>query len=233
MTTDFENDMTKLAALLALYGGGGSGPPGPPGPQGEQGPPGEDGAQGPPGEDGAQGEQGIQGPPGADGAKGDTGDTGPKGDTGSPGAGFAAVVHLTADEVGKIDATLVDTSLFLTVTAGVYYAFKFLVAARSTGSTVGLKLGLTFPTATVFACTMRSMLNSTSGTGAEWGGAIIASGGSMTLTGMPSTNTDYLSEIIGVILPSASGTLMVQYAAETTGYTVTMRKGSAGYLVAV
>ena len=140
------------------------------------------------------------------------------------------VDHLTADETGATTATLANTSLNFAVTSGVYYAFRFYVLWRTTLATVGLKLGLTTPTFTVFGAQVRIMILAT-GTASELQGSIIASGGSVSGTDAAATNTDYIAVIEGVILPSATGTLMVQYAAETTGATVTMRNGSAGELV--
>ena len=140
------------------------------------------------------------------------------------------VDHLTADETGATTATLANTSLNFAVTNGVYYAFRFYCLWRSTVATVGLKLGLTTPTFTVFGATVRILI-AADGVGAELQGAITTSGDSVIGTAAVAINTDYVSVIEGVILPSATGTLMVQYAAEATGATVTMRNGSAGELV--
>ena len=142
------------------------------------------------------------------------------------------VDHLTADETGATTATLANTSLSFAVTNGVYYAFRFYVLWRSTVLTVGIKLGLTTPTFTVFGANVR-ILTSAEGAAAELQGSITASGGSVLGTTALAINTDYMAVIEGVILPSADGTLMVQYAAETTGATVTMRQGSGGELVEV
>jgi hypothetical protein len=142
------------------------------------------------------------------------------------------VKHLTGDETGKTDATLADTSLSFAVLNGVYYAFRFYVAWRTTVNTVGLKIGLTTPTFTVYSAVVRTIF-AADGADALFEGALTTSGDSVIGTAAPATTTDYLSVIEGVILPSADGTLMVQYAAETTGATVTMRQGSAGELVRV
>ena len=138
--------------------------------------------------------------------------------------------RLTADEPGKTDATLTNTSLSFAVTSGVYYRFRFTVLWRTTSAIHGLKLGLTTPAFTVFGATVRHIIGA-DGAGAELQGALTTSGGAVTGTNAPVVTTDYVSTIEGVILPSASGTLMLQYAAEATGATVTLRQGSAAELI--
>jgi hypothetical protein len=147
-------------------------------------------------------------------------------------ASSKAVKHLTGDETGKTDANLVDTSLSFAVLNGVYYAFRFYVAWRTSVVSVGLKIGLTTPAFTVYSAVVRTIF-AADGSDAVWEGALTTSGDSVIGTAAPVIGTDYLTVIEGVILPSADGVLMVQYAAETTGATVTMRQGSAGELVRV
>lgn len=138
---------------------------------------------------------------------------------------------LTADEAGKTDATLANTGLSFELVSGDYHHFKFVVVWRSTSTTVGLKLGLTFPAATVFAAKAMHHGQTTDGATTEpWSGNITTSGDSVVSTAAVAANTNYVAVIEGVIVPSADGTLMVQYAAETTGATVTMKQGSCGIL---
>lgn len=153
---------------------------------------------------------------------------------GSTGPTAHTFVRLAADETGKVDANLVNTGLSFPVTSGVYYLFRFYVAYRSTVLTVGLKLGLTTPTFTTFAASVRIAGNAADGATTEpWAGNLTSSGDFVIAPAAVATGTDYLAVVEGLILPSANGTLMVQYAAETTGATVTMRRGSAGDLVVV
>ena len=146
--------------------------------------------------------------------------------------GGPATVKSTADQT-KTDATLINvTNNSFSVTSGVYYHFRFMVPHRSTVATVGLKLGLTFPAVTVFACFLQSNL-AVAGVGGGSQGFITASGGSFIVTAIPAINTDYLAVVDGVILPSANGTLQLQFAAETTGATVTCRNGAMGFLYTI
>lgn len=140
--------------------------------------------------------------------------------------------YLTADETGKTDATLTDTALSFAVLNGVYYRFRFDLIWRTTVTTVGFKVGLTFGTVTRFASLARVAAN-VDGTAGESQGSLTSSGDSVVMGTAEAANTDYYACVEGVILPSADGTLMLQYAAETTGATVTLRQASCGELVAL
>lgn len=158
--------------------------------------------------------------------------------TGIPGvpAGGGSVTydHLTADEAGATTASLANTGLSFAVTNGTYYRFSFQLVWRSTSTSVGLKLGLTTPTFTAFVAGVRiSLATATALTAGEAAGSINASGGSVTAGTAEAANQDYPATVEGIILPSADGTLMLQYAAETTGATVTLKRGSAGTLTAL
>ena len=152
---------------------------------------------------------------------------------GMPAGKPLTTVHLTGDETGKTDSTLANTSLSLAVLgAGTphYYAFKFLVVYRSTVSTVGLRIGLTTPTFTVFSASAIVQGLGADGKGAAWDGLINTSGDATVSTATAIINDDAIAIIEGVILPSADGNIVVQYAAEITGATVTVRKASVGML---
>lgn len=130
-------------------------------------------------------------------------------------------------------ATLANvTGMSFSVTAGVYYHFKFLVSFRSSVATVGLKLGLTFPAVTRFSGSCRIPI-AAAGAGGELQGPISASGGSVSGSAVPAINTDYCAICEGVILASANGTLQLQFAAETTGATVTLQPETVGFLYTV
>lgn len=179
------------------------------------------GPQGPQGLQGDPGPQGIQGSPGADGA------------TGLPGPSIVAVDKLTADEPGKTNATLINTGLSFAVTSGVYYMFQFFLIYRTTLATVGLKVGLTHPGATMFAAQGRVGGFAGAGAGSEFQDIINTSGDSVVATAATPINADLFAVVEGVLLPSAAGTLMLQYAAETTGATVTLRRASCGLLFTI
>jgi hypothetical protein len=139
-------------------------------------------------------------------------------------------VKLTADETGVTNSTLVNTGLSFAVTNGVYYNFKFIVLWRSGSGTVGLKIGLTTPTFTEYSATVAIHGLAGDGNAEAYIGSLNTSGDSAVSTAAQFTTVSMLAVIEGFLLPSADGTLMVQYAAETTGSTVTMKKGSSGRL---
>lgn len=172
------------------------------------------GAQGPPG---PQGEQGIQGPQGEQGIQG-------------PAGTGLSLVKLAADEASKTDATLTNTGLTFAVTSGVYYSFWFVGAWQSTSATVGLKIGVTVPAVTIFTALARIGGQAGDGVGSEWQGVINTSGDAVICTASAAQNVNLPWVVEGVVLPSASGSLTVQYAAETTGATVTLKRGSIGML---
>jgi hypothetical protein len=149
------------------------------------------------------------------------------------GAGASVTDKLTADEAGATTATLQNTGLSFAVTNGSYYMFRFRVLMRTTSTTVGLKFGLTVPAFTSFGAVARIpiLVGSNGTSGGEVQGAITASGEFLVTASAPTANLDFLCMVDGVLLPSADGTLMLQYAAETTGQTVTMRQGSAAELI--
>ena len=92
-------------------------------------------------------------------------------------------------------------------------------------------LGITTPTFTKYTAWVRINVTSAASTVGVYDGSFQASGDSVVAANVVAINTDYPAVIEGVIVPSAAGTLMLQYAAETTGSTVTLRQGSAGELV--
>lgn len=122
------------------------------------------------------------------------------------------------------------TDLAFSVTSGTTYAFRFYVIYQSTLTNTGLKVGLTFPASTLFAAEAH-IPTSTSGTGGETQGAITQSGDSVQATTTPAATTNYVATVEGIIIPSSSGTLQCQFAAESgAAGTITVKAGSSGIL---
>lgn len=133
-------------------------------------------------------------------------------------------VRLEDDEVVEYGNDPVDTGLFFDVSAGQAYIFRFLVAYRTTDIYVAIRLGLTYPSATTIAATV---------SGNPWLGPIPLEDPTVArpdrLAALAS-NVDHLAIIEGIIEPTDDGVLRLQYAPETTGAIVTVRRGSAGIL---
>lgn len=208
--------MTSLGVMRRGAAGvagavGAPGAPGATGPAGPQGPAGADGAPGSQGPPGIQGIQGIQGP---------------------TGAGFSATCRKTSDQTFNSATAANVTDLSFAVVSGTTYFFKFVCLVRSDTATVGVRLTVTTPAVTRLGATVRTII-AADGAGAEFQGAITASGDAVVPTAVPAINTDYLAIVEGIIVPSANGTLQLQAGTETGTTVVTVRSGSSGFLMAV
>jgi hypothetical protein len=140
-------------------------------------------------------------------------------------------VKLTADLGATTSTTLANTTgLSFAVKSGVYYRFHFLVVYTTVTITTGLKVGLTTPTFTIYAATVRGVV-AAGATSAQWTDALSSSGDSSIQSGVETTVVPYIAEIEGIILPSADGTLQVQHAAEVgAAGNVIVKQGSCGQL---
>jgi hypothetical protein len=129
------------------------------------------------------------------------------------------------------------TGLAFSVTANTTYKFDFDVLFRATlngSTTCGLKVGLTFPAATIVSATAQIPV-AADGTAAMFSGWITSSGDAVTGTGVQAKDVDYVAKVYGVIRPSADGTLQVQAAAELTSTIagIVVRQNSAGTLTTI
>lgn len=142
------------------------------------------------------------------------------------------MVKITADETAvSASTTLVNTGLSFSVTSGVYYHFKFMFLYTSDTTTTGIKIGLTFPGMTHFSAGVLIYGIAASGGNVNpHPGYIIATGGSVSSASVASTAQDYWGIVEGNFLPSASGTLMLQYACEVAAGIVQLKQSSAGFL---
>lgn len=222
---------------------GATGPTGPTGAAGAQGPTGAAGSQGPTGPTGANGaagptgSTGNTGPTGPTGANGATGPTGPTGANGSTGPTGPTGPGYTAVQTGTDTATLTTSGLgnvsglVFALTSGHTYRFIFNVLYNCAATTNGLKLGLTFPAATIMGAQVWIPV-AAAGTGYAFGGPIRASGGSVTATSTPDAANDVnLATIEGIIRPSANGNLQLQAAGElATTAGIVIRQRSIGML---
>jgi hypothetical protein len=126
---------------------------------------------------------------------------------------------------------LADASgLGFAVASGVTYAFEFRPIFRSAVATNGIRLGLTFPAAVIFAATARIPI-AADGAGGEFQGWITTSGDAVIGTGVQTANTSYVAEVKGTIRPSANGNVQLQYGSElSTTLGVVIAQESYGVL---
>lgn len=208
------------------------------GPTGAAGTTGAAGATGAIGLTGAAGATGASGPTGAIGPTGPTGPgiTGASGPTGAQGvtgasgtAGFSTVKMDSDTATGGTTELVTASGMIFALTSGNVYYFEFY-AQHQGGTTSGLKLGLTFPAATVVSASVN--LPITASTGSL--GTISSSGGSVVGTGCLGQTVDALATIAGTIVPTANGNLALMWACEiTTSAGVRIRRGTVGFLYTI
>lgn len=224
---------------------GSTGPTGLTGATGVQGVTGATGSQGltgPTGLTGATGIQGIQGTTGltgATGVAGVTGATGTAGATGPTGAAGAAgatgpstlsSVRMVSDMATAVGLTAVNASgLSFTVLPAVYYYFQFGAVYQAQQPATGLGITVTFPSATVFAGNAY-IPQAADGTGAIFSGQISSSADFVQATATPASGVNFMATVEGMILPSATGTVQLQFRAETAAGSVLLKQGSWGKL---
>lgn len=141
------------------------------------------------------------------------------------------IIKKSADQSTSSFAPIDDDDLWFEVEAGRCYHFRFVCAMRSALATMGFRISLTFPSATVSAASAR-LFTSTDGPGAEAQGAILSSGDILTFNSVPAANDDYIGIIEGLIVPTASGVVQLMFSSETGsgGLLVTIRRGSVGFI---
>lgn len=204
--------------------------PGPTGPTGAglTGPTGAAGGIGPSGPTGPAGAAGTTGPTGAGGAAGATGVTGP---TGPAGGGNSTAVSVGADQATATSAATNTTSgLHFLLQPSVRYRFSFQVIWRTGVPTVGARFGLMFPAATRVAANVDIPAAAAAGASYYVSGPIFASGQSVVGTS-GTVGLDFMAQIEGAIVPSATGTLHVFHGTESaTNSGIVVRQGSNGIL---
>lgn len=208
-----------------------AGPTGAIGPSGAAGPTGVTGADSTvPGPTGAIGPSGATGPTGV----GITGAIGPTGATGPAGGGVTKVYTQSDGATGSTTAMVTASGMVFAVTTGNYYQFKFHVITRignvTSATTVGIKLGLTFPAATVVGA-VASIPQGAAGTSHFFTGQIQASGGTVTSTSTQYPNANTLSIVEGSIVPSEAGNVALTFGCElSTTAGVVIKQGTNGVM---
>lgn len=139
-------------------------------------------------------------------------------------------VKRTADTTSASTTLANLGNLFFPVTTGVYHYFKFVIIYQAAATTTGIKLALTFPAVTVQGASVQIFGFAADGSTTEpWAGTINSSGDVVISTGVVAANVNYVATIEGMILPSSSGNLVVQWASEAAA-NCTLKQGSIGYL---
>jgi hypothetical protein len=131
---------------------------------------------------------------------------------------------------GTTTALTEHPSLKFAVSSGNTYVFAYKLLMQSSLAINGLKVGLSFPAATVVSA-VAYVPESVDGISAQTTGWITSTGDSVTGTSLPTINVPLIVTIEGTIRPSANGTLAVGYACEmSTTAGVIVRQGSVGII---
>lgn len=141
-----------------------------------------------------------------------------------PTTGFPSFARKTADQAYTSTTAAAVTGLSATITAGVTYKYKFNILYTSAATTTGLKVGITYPTATI-ASGLANIASGNDGTGAYFQGVLNTSGDVVTSANTPTTALQYAT-VEGIIQPTATGTLQLIAGTEVNFSTITIKTGS-------
>jgi hypothetical protein len=137
---------------------------------------------------------------------------------------------MVSDMTTAVGLTAVNASgVSFSVLPGVYYYFQFGAVYQSQQPATGLGVTVTFPAVTIFAGNAY-IPQAADGTGSVFSGQISSSGDFVQATATPASGVNYMATIEGMILPSATGTLQMQFRAETAAGSVLLKQGSWGKL---
>ncbi|HXV66194.1 MAG TPA: hypothetical protein VD731_03045 [Nitrosopumilaceae archaeon] len=142
-----------------------------------------------------------------------------------------SIVRLGSDVSTTTTSCCVDaTGLSFSVTSGKVYHFKFLVRWDSSAGNIGTGLTLNGPTVTFLTYDVIYPISTTAGV--IHGRNLYNS--ATVVTNSPATSNN-LGIIEGLIQPSADGTLIVRFMADSTppGGSVTIKANSVGFLTEI
>jgi hypothetical protein len=139
-------------------------------------------------------------------------------------------ISMVSDMATAVGLTAVNASgINFTVLPATNYYFEFGAVYQSFQTTTGLGVSLTFPAVTVFAANAY-IPQAVDATSAVFSGQITSSGDFVQATASPATGTNFLATIEGMIRPSATGVIQLQFRAETAAGSVLLKAGSFGRL---
>jgi len=131
----------------------------------------------------------------------------------------------TAALTNSSNVTLTSiTQLGIPVVAGTAYRFRIWILYRSSANTTGLVVAMT-NTAGATGTLSLNLRNNTSTTAASLS-TLNAFNSVLTYTSTPTANTDFIAEIEGIFVCTASGNIVPQFRSETNGQTITVQANS-------
>lgn len=143
-------------------------------------------------------------------------------------------VYVTSVKSSTTTSTLTNSlpELLFTVSNTINYHFEFGLVLASALSTTGVRIGVSSPTFSTFACN----ISIPQGTGApgpssELYGFIAANASSVMSSSSPANSTQFFALVNGVLVPTANGNMIVTFATEVAGSAISTFAGSYGRLI--
>jgi hypothetical protein len=135
---------------------------------------------------------------------------------------------------GTTTALVTASGMTFALVSGNTYRFAWNVLFDSSTTTIGIKLGLTFPAATIVAANV-TIPQVVDANNANFTGQITSSGDSVTSVSAPAAATPFLAIVEGTIRPSANGNLALMYGSEvsTSALGVRIKQETLGVLQVV
>jgi len=141
-----------------------------------------------------------------------------------------SVVYLTAQKTAADQTVWVDASgLAFTLVSGHHYKFSFFLVCQTQTTTRSLLTRFTAPAMTMSHWHINSRYGA-AGTDAFWNSDQPDVTASLNPLQHAAANADFWYEVQGACIPSAGGTLQLQFTTEFTTNTVTLQLGSVGIL---
>ena len=145
----------------------------------------------------------------------------------APAKGFPKFFKSSADQTFATTALSNATGLSFNVVAGVTYKYKFNVLYTTAATTTGLRIGITYPPATMSSALANIPGSTVDGTGFLYSGFLSTSGDSVIAGNSPAVSpVVIIANIEGIIIPSASGVVQMQGATEIAASNIVIKSGS-------
>lgn len=144
--------------------------------------------------------------------------------------GMQQVVRQSASDSNTSNTTLDNIpGLAFAVTSGRRYHFKFMGTYQTAATTTGMGMAFSGPSMTDFMA-IYQMQQAAAGTDQFFQGTSLALTTVVTSTGVVAATTNYAWMVEGVLLPSAGGTIQLQYRSEVNTSNVTVQNTGVGIL---
>lgn len=144
-----------------------------------------------------------------------------------PKKGLSSFIRKTTDQTTTTTSVANVTDMSFTVTAGVLYKYKMNVLYTSAATTTGLRIGITYPAATITSAIANIPGATTDGTSFLYSGFISTSGDSVMSANSPAVSpTVMMANIEGTFMASTTGVIQLQAASEVNSSAIVIKANS-------